>query len=176
MEYWRKNVEIYFPLFLQSDVNSHGLNYEIAMNSSSRHIAIVAPSGYASDREAYTRAVKHLIDLGHRRIAFFAGPQNTPWASERFEGYRDKDKGDRMPLDAIFQLASMTKIMVSVGRTGTLTPLALLNPVEVGGVHGAAEGAKLLASRGINIAMINTNFMDASAPQTPETPYSRRSA
>ena len=36
------------------------------MNSSSRHIAIVAPSGYASDREAYTRAVKHLIDLGHR--------------------------------------------------------------------------------------------------------------
>lgn len=36
------------------------------MNSSSRHIAIVAPSGYASDREAYTRAVKHLIDLGHQ--------------------------------------------------------------------------------------------------------------
>ena len=36
------------------------------MNSSSRHIAIVAPSGSASDREAYTRAVKHLIDLGHR--------------------------------------------------------------------------------------------------------------
>ncbi len=36
------------------------------MNSSSRHIAIVAPSGYASDREAYARAVKHLIDLGHR--------------------------------------------------------------------------------------------------------------
>ena len=30
-------------------------------------------------------------------------------------GWRDKDKGDRMPLDAIFQLASMTKIMVSVG-------------------------------------------------------------
>ena len=59
-------MEIYFPLFLQSDVNSHGLNYEIAMNSSSRHIAIVAPSGYASDREAYTRAVKHLIDLGHQ--------------------------------------------------------------------------------------------------------------
>jgi muramoyltetrapeptide carboxypeptidase len=35
------------------------------MNSSPRHIAIVAPSGYASDREAYTRAVKHFIDLGH---------------------------------------------------------------------------------------------------------------
>ena len=31
---------------------------------------------------------RHLLDLGHRRIAFFTGPSVAPWAQERFEGYR----------------------------------------------------------------------------------------
>jgi len=31
---------------------------------------------------------QHLLKLGHRRIAFFAGPLATPWTQERFEGYR----------------------------------------------------------------------------------------
>lgn len=31
---------------------------------------------------------QHLLQLGHRHIAFFAGPQASPWAQERFEGYR----------------------------------------------------------------------------------------
>jgi DNA-binding LacI/PurR family transcriptional regulator len=33
-------------------------------------------------------ATQHLIKLGHRRIAFLAGPSGTPWNQERFEGYR----------------------------------------------------------------------------------------
>lgn len=33
-------------------------------------------------------ATKHLIMLGHRRIAFFAGPTITPWSAERLEGYK----------------------------------------------------------------------------------------
>jgi LacI family transcriptional regulator len=31
---------------------------------------------------------QHLLKLGHKRIAYFAGPAATPWAQERFEGYR----------------------------------------------------------------------------------------
>jgi DNA-binding LacI/PurR family transcriptional regulator len=31
---------------------------------------------------------RHLIGLGHRKIAYFAGPPAAPWAHERFEGYR----------------------------------------------------------------------------------------
>jgi LacI family transcriptional regulator len=31
---------------------------------------------------------KHLLGLGHKKIAFFAGPQSSPWSQERFEGYR----------------------------------------------------------------------------------------
>jgi len=40
------------------------------------------------DLQASHAATQHLLDLGHRRIAFFAGPQVSPWAQERFEGYR----------------------------------------------------------------------------------------
>jgi LacI family transcriptional regulator len=31
---------------------------------------------------------QHLLKLGHKRIAFLAGPPATPWTQERFEGYR----------------------------------------------------------------------------------------
>jgi LacI family transcriptional regulator len=36
---------------------------------------------------SYT-ATQHLLKLGHKRIAFFTGPQASPWTQERFEGYR----------------------------------------------------------------------------------------
>jgi len=31
---------------------------------------------------------KHLLSLGHTRIAFLSGPPAAPWSEERFEGYR----------------------------------------------------------------------------------------
>lgn len=40
------------------------------------------------DIEASQILTGHLLELGHRRIAFLAGPQQTPWAQERLEGYR----------------------------------------------------------------------------------------
>ena len=33
-------------------------------------------------------AAQHLLKLGHKSIAFFAGPQAAPWTQLRFEGYR----------------------------------------------------------------------------------------
>jgi DNA-binding LacI/PurR family transcriptional regulator len=33
-------------------------------------------------------ATRHLLELGHKRIAYFTGPSTAPWAHERFEGYR----------------------------------------------------------------------------------------
>jgi LacI family transcriptional regulator len=43
----------------------------------------------ASDDLLASYAVtRHLLKLGHKRIAFLAGPLATPWTQERFEGYR----------------------------------------------------------------------------------------
>ena len=40
------------------------------------------------DLSAGFTLTQHLLQLGHRRIAFLAGPPGTPWSRERFEGYR----------------------------------------------------------------------------------------
>jgi len=42
----------------------------------------------AEDLPGSLVATRHLLSLGHRRIAFLAGPPAAPWARERFEGYR----------------------------------------------------------------------------------------
>jgi DNA-binding LacI/PurR family transcriptional regulator len=46
------------------------------------------PCVETADLEASKSVTKHLLDLGHRRIAFFAGPATTPSCAERLEGYR----------------------------------------------------------------------------------------
>src|ERR1700733_3636184 len=40
------------------------------------------------DRHGAMLAVRHLIEVGHRKIAFIAGSENHPDAIERFEGYK----------------------------------------------------------------------------------------
>jgi len=42
---------------------------------------------------------KHLLDLGHRDIAFLAGPPVTPWTRERFEGYRRALRESNLDVD-----------------------------------------------------------------------------
>lgn len=42
----------------------------------------------SDDLGASYEMTRHLLGLGHRNIAFFAGPQPAPWSQERFEGYR----------------------------------------------------------------------------------------
>jgi DNA-binding LacI/PurR family transcriptional regulator len=51
---------------------------------------------------------QHLLQLGHRNIAFFAGPHAAPWAQERFEGYRRALREADMEVDdrLIFQAGS----------------------------------------------------------------------
>ena len=34
------------------------------------------------------RITQHLLQLGHKNIAFLAGPAAAPWSHERYEGYR----------------------------------------------------------------------------------------
>ena len=40
------------------------------------------------DLTASCAVTRHLLKLGHKRVAFLAGPPATPWARQRFEGYR----------------------------------------------------------------------------------------
>lgn len=42
----------------------------------------------SEDLNGSQSCTRHLLDLGHRRIAFFAGPAGATWAQERLEGYQ----------------------------------------------------------------------------------------
>ncbi len=46
------------------------------------------PNVETDDVNASYTLTRHLIDLGHKRIAFFTGPPVSPGAQERLEGYR----------------------------------------------------------------------------------------
>ena len=79
-------------------------------------------------------ATEHLLALGHRQIAYFAGPSVAPWAQERIEGYR------RALREA--QIEVEESLIFSGGSTieeGEMTALQMLN-----------EGTKVTAVQASN--------------------------
>jgi LacI family transcriptional regulator len=69
------------------------------------------PSVQVDDLLASYAATQHLLKLGHKRIAFLAGPLAAPWAQSRFEGYRRALRESGMDVDdsMIFQAGSTTE-------------------------------------------------------------------
>jgi len=57
------------------------------------------PAVETDDLGASAAATLHLIELGHRRIAFFAGARVSPPALERLDGYRRAHRDAGIPLD-----------------------------------------------------------------------------
>jgi DNA-binding LacI/PurR family transcriptional regulator len=52
---------------------------------------------------------QHLLKLGHKRIAYLAGPLATPWNQERFDGYRRALREAGLEVD--------DKLVFQAGRT-----------------------------------------------------------
>jgi LacI family transcriptional regulator len=57
------------------------------------------PNVETDDVNASYALTRHLIDLGHKRIAFFTGPPVSPGAQERLEGYRKALREAQLELD-----------------------------------------------------------------------------
>lgn len=51
------------------------------------------------DAAAAANVTRHLLELGHRRIAFFAGPQVSTWAQDRLAGYKKALREARVDFD-----------------------------------------------------------------------------
>ncbi|HEX4646310.1 MAG TPA: substrate-binding domain-containing protein, partial [Verrucomicrobiae bacterium] len=69
------------------------------------------PSVQVDDLLASFAATQHLLKLGHKQIAFLAGPLAAPWAQARFEGYRRALREAGMDVDdsMVFQAGSTTE-------------------------------------------------------------------
>jgi LacI family transcriptional regulator len=97
-------------------------------------------------------ATRHLLQLGHKRIAFFTGPLTTPWTQERLEGHRRALRESGLDLD--------DKLVFQAGRTiedGANAALQMLNESpEATAVRGindviAVGAAETLMGQGLNI-------------------------
>jgi len=66
------------------------------------------PSVEAEEIAASQNATRHLLKLGHKRIAYLTGPPTAPWALERFEGYRHalREAGLEVDDELVFQAGS----------------------------------------------------------------------
>jgi LacI family transcriptional regulator len=76
----------------------------------------------ADDLLASYFATRHLMKLGHKRIAFLTGPPGTPWTAERFEGYRRALREDGLDVD--------DRLVFQAGRSiddGAKAALQLIN-------------------------------------------------
>lgn len=106
----------------------------------------------SDDVNASQSATSHLIQLGHRRIAYLSGPLGSPWAHERLEGYRRALRAADIELD--------DSLVFSAGSTideGTKAALQLINEsVQITAVQAvndlvAIGAASVFLNQGIRI-------------------------
>jgi DNA-binding LacI/PurR family transcriptional regulator len=97
-------------------------------------------------------ATRHLLDLGHRRIAYFAGPTLAVWAQERLDGYRRALRDARIEPDE--------RLVFSAGSTieeGETAGLQMLNEgqqvtaIQASNDMSAIGVAAMLLKQGVKI-------------------------
>lgn len=94
----------------------------------------------SDDVQGSYAATQHLLQLGHRHIAFFTGPQAAPWAQERFDGYRralrdaNLDVEDRLVFQAGSTIEDGAKAALQFANESTkATAIQAVNdPVAIG--------------------------------------------
>ena len=80
------------------------------------------PGVEIEEQLASYHVTKHLLGLGHKKIAYFTGPVAAPWAHERFEGYRRALRETNIEPDDQFVFQSGTTV-----EDGVNTVLEMLN-------------------------------------------------
>ena len=83
---------------------------------------------------------QHLLKLGHKRIAFLAGPAGTPWSQERFEGYRRALRETGLDVD--------DKLVFEAGRMMEDGAKAAMQMINEGVDATAVQGANDLVAAG----------------------------
>lgn len=95
-------------------------------------------------------ATQHLLELGHRRIAFLAGPTLSAWAQQRLEGYRralrerdiDVEDGLIFPAGATIEDGTKAALQMINERT-VATAIVAINDLVAIGCGGALLGQGL---------------------------------
>ncbi|MBX3731203.1 MAG: LacI family DNA-binding transcriptional regulator [Verrucomicrobiae bacterium] len=108
------------------------------------------PAIETDDLEASVAVTRHLLDLGHRRIAFFSGPRVSPASLERLEGYRRAHRETGVPLD--------DQLVFNAGATIEEGASAALQWLQEGSGATAIQCAHDLVAIGAADTLLNQGF------------------
>jgi DNA-binding LacI/PurR family transcriptional regulator len=106
----------------------------------------------SDDLNGMQHSMRHLVELGHKQIAFLAGPAAAPWAHERLEGYRKGLRDANIELDERFVFAAGVSI-----EDGEKAALQMLNeqvhPTAIQACNDlvAIGAASVLLQQGVRI-------------------------
>lgn len=109
---------------------------------------------YTDDLKSSYAATKHLIELGHRNIAFFAGPPGAPWAEHRLEGYRKAMREAHATAD--------DSLVFNAGAT--------IEEGETAGLQMINENTKITAIQAVNdlVAIGAANILLSQGTRIPQ--------
>jgi LacI family transcriptional regulator len=93
---------------------------------------------------------RHLLELGHRQIAFLSGPVGSPWAQERLEGYR------RALREA--QIEQDDRLVFNAGSTMEEGEKAALQMLNESASMTALQAANDLVAMGAANVFLNQGF------------------
>jgi LacI family transcriptional regulator len=126
----------------------------------------------SAHKEGAYAATRHLIDLGHERIATIAGPLTTTSAMARLEGYRRAMKAARLPVPpnyvqhAEFNMPSgHAKATILLGTVPRPTAIFAGNDLIALGALGAIREAKLECPR--DVSLVGFDNLDESDVTLP---------
>lgn len=125
----------------------------------------------ANNEEGIGAAVKHLVGLGHQRIALIRGPRDSSTADERYEAYLNRLHAYQLPLQADY--VAQGDYHVSGGYTAAKQffaldprPTAILaaNDMSAIGVMNAAHEAGLRIPQDLSLIGLDDIEMASFSP------------
>jgi LacI family transcriptional regulator len=124
------------------------------------------------DRHGMALAVRHLVELGHRRIAHLAGPAGVSTATDRRSGFRTALHAAGLDAEAapiigaeVYARDAGRVAMAELLRGPPFTAVAVANDMLCLGVYDALEAAGLEVGRDISVTGFNDMpFVDRIAP------------
>lgn len=127
------------------------------------------PCVYIDDRTAAYQITEHLLELGHKRIAFLCGEEAHKSSTERLEGYRQALKAHEIEIDPELILTGQYSFESGVERSKHLLTLDS-RPTAVFACNDEIAAGTLFAARlsGIEVPR------DLSIAGFEDSPFSRQ--
>ena len=127
----------------------------------------------SDDTRGIAQAVEHLVDLGHRRIAFVGGPQNTTTGRDRYRAFRKLWQsgkflsGEKLIVNgSAFTEKEGRKALLAILKTRRkFTAVVAANDLLALGCYDALAERALRCPQHVSVTGFNdTPFMDRLSP------------